>query len=414
MQRAAPALYKRSGRARFAGYWCQTGREFNEGLFMRLINDWSWKPDSLTSSAMKRGEQKLRDIKKAREQSMFDFNASARKRISAKAAKEHEKSRQQIRVYLERIKSPAAGATAGPRLNGPGSGVLHANELAGAADKTSSSNVRSGRRRNHGVASGSKQLGATARRNRRGVETARVSRRSTRANIVGSNRTGDAGADFMSWATIVMLKMSSTQARARFGDSSAAIRAGEAFPDNERDYVVVSPGTLMSQFSNVELDALMTQFGDARLGLSKPVKESAVKGYLSQFDASRHGPDGIAKTPYTQVQIAEAKVSTTQTAAKAKKKTPAAVVAKGAKGKGKTPLKAKTPKRREKLEQKGDGLGREGTPARFIREQYLAGKETANILEAVKKKFPKNTIKNSGYVSWYYNDMVKRGQIKKH
>lgn len=70
---------------------------------------------------------------------------------------------------------------------------------------------------------------------------------------------------------------------------------------------------------------------------------------------------------------------------------------------------AKAKKTRKVAKKVEIDLGREGTPARFIREQYLAGKDTATILKAAQKKFPKNKIKTPSYVAWYRSQMRKEG-----
>lgn len=60
---------------------------------------------------------------------------------------------------------------------------------------------------------------------------------------------------------------------------------------------------------------------------------------------------------------------------------------------------------------KSVNLGREGTPSRFIREQYLAGKETPDVVKALKAKFGRKTNlhKNPAQVSWYRSQMRSQG-----
>lgn len=76
--------------------------------------------------------------------------------------------------------------------------------------------------------------------------------------------------------------------------------------------------------------------------------------------------------------------------------------------------KAKTKKVAKKAAAvKGDGLGREGTPSRFVREQYKAGKSTPEVVKAVKTKFPKSGLNdNPSYISWYATQMRKSGLLK--
>lgn len=68
--------------------------------------------------------------------------------------------------------------------------------------------------------------------------------------------------------------------------------------------------------------------------------------------------------------------------------------------------------RAKKVSKKADvKLGREGTPSRFIREQYLAGKETAEVVKALKAKFARKTnlYKKPAQVSWYRSQMRSQG-----
>jgi len=73
---------------------------------------------------------------------------------------------------------------------------------------------------------------------------------------------------------------------------------------------------------------------------------------------------------------------------------------------------AKAKNRRKAKSTKVVELGREGTPARFIREQYLAGKGTGEIFKAAKKRFPRNKIKTPAYVSWYGTQLRKKGLLQ--
>lgn len=213
------------------------------------------------------------------------------------------------------------------------------------------------------------------------------------------------------WATVVVPNMQETRALARFTEGSApAIKWCEE--QEIKDYTVVQAGTRMSVFSHYELDALMRQFGDPRQGLKKDQKEAVVRSYLSQFDPARHGPDGLALTgAYYQTgttinggapgAAAEEDVQT-QTSGRKKK---AAAPPKGK-------AKQAAPKKRKGLADQGDGLGRPGTPARFIRERLAKGEAVEKIFEAAKKQFPKMAINNTGYVTWYRRDMEKRGLLK--
>lgn len=211
----------------------------------------------------------------------------------------------------------------------------------------------------------------------------------------------------MTWATVIVPNMTETRAIHRAGKSEDAIQWAEK--KDIKDYIVLAPGYKFASLSASELDALLKQFGDTRLGLKHDDKASVVMRLLSKYDPELHNGDGTARPGAYAAETKpaeETKAVETRTSGAAKKK-----AAPKAKGKA---LKAKAPKGHKKGLAGDDGLGREGTPARFIRELYLKGKETADIFEAAKKRFPKNDIKSASYVSWYRNDMVKRGLIKKH
>lgn len=206
----------------------------------------------------------------------------------------------------------------------------------------------------------------------------------------------------MTWATVIVPNMSETRCIHRCEESKLAIEWAEK--KEIKDYIVVAPGYRFASLSASELDALLKQFGDSRMGLKHDDKASVVMRLLAKYDPELHDGNGAARPgayPETKPAVMESEEVETQTAAAKKKAAP--------KGKKAKTLKAKPAKAREP---KGDGLGREGTPARFIREAYKAGKDTASIFTAVVKKFPKNEIKTSSYVSWYYNDMVKKGLMK--
>ena len=55
-------------------------------------------------------------------------------------------------------------------------------------------------------------------------------------------------------------------------------------------------------------------------------------------------------------------------------------------------------------------LGRERTESRFNREQYLAGKTTAEVVKALKRRSPKSRMaKKPAQVSRYRSDLRRRG-----
>jgi hypothetical protein len=205
--------------------------------------------------------------------------------------------------------------------------------------------------------------------------------------------------------------MSETRALGRFtGDKAVEVAKHEAqaLPDGMRDVTIVKPGHDLRPMNNAELDALMRQFGDARVGLSKDVKMLAVMHYLAQFDYTRHDNVSGALTGEAYITApveTEVEETTTGDGKKKIKK------AKGGGKKGKAVKAKANGKAKSNGAAKGDGLGREGTPARFIRELLAKGTDPEKIASQGAKKFPSNPI-TTAYVKWYQNDMKKKGLLK--
>jgi hypothetical protein len=78
------------------------------------------------------------------------------------------------------------------------------------------------------------------------------------------------------------------------------------------------------------------------------------------------------------------------------------------KAKGKKAKKANGAKAVAKTN--GDGMGREGTVTRFVREALKAGKEIGKVSELASKKFDNDKI-NKSYVSWHRSQMRKLGLV---
>lgn len=92
----------------------------------------------------------------------------------------------------------------------------------------------------------------------------------------------------MTWATIVLMCMGETRALMR-GEGVEEMRAvAKALPENLRDCTILHAQASVSFFNVAELDSLMRQFGDMRLGIKKERKEAAVKNWLSRFDPKNH------------------------------------------------------------------------------------------------------------------------------
>lgn len=213
----------------------------------------------------------------------------------------------------------------------------------------------------------------------------------------------------MTWATIVLMRMTQTRALSRHENVEAARTAGKQLPKEMRDYVIVEVGYDMRPFGNHDLDALMDQFGDPRKGLVKEVKSKLVLHYLELFDASRHGADGTLLKPYDPAPLEEKMETNTATGSNGatRKKAAPATKAKG-KGKGKTaaPVAAK-----KKAAAKEGAVPRIERPAFVIKEALQAGKTVDQILAITKKQFAGQEQINGTYVKWYQRKLAKDGDL---
>ncbi len=84
------------------------------------------------------------------------------------------------------------------------------------------------------------------------------------------------------------------------------------------------------------------------------------------------------------------------------------IMAKKAKGKKTAKIAAKKANGAKPV---GDGMGREGTVTRFVREQLATGKEVAKVSELASKKFDNDKI-GKAYVSWHKSQMKRLGILK--
>jgi len=322
---------------------------------MKLLADWAWKPDQMTKEALQRGNFKI-TAHRLESRNLFNFHVEPARKLTKEEVERRNVDRQLIRDYLERISA---------------------------------------------------------------------------AMLVPTEKIIRQKGGRMQWVALIDQTNKSARVVSKHATEMAARKAAGDIKGVE-EYTIIESGKSLRGLTDVEVDALMVQFDDKRTNLHRPLKELIVRGYLEQFDPTWHKPYGQVSNGHYQPPAipkeAEMEVQTSSTtkgkkAVKAKPAAKATAVKAAAKPAGKTngkktngkKVEAKAaPKGRQKVQDTGDGLGREGTPARFIREMYKAGKETKEIFEAAVKKFPDNNIKNTGYVSWYYNDMVKRGLIKKH
>lgn len=220
----------------------------------------------------------------------------------------------------------------------------------------------------------------------------------------------------ITWATLVTRKNGSVRVVERFLDQGAmatkrAEDARAALPDEVRDAtIIVLPTTKVGNlmWSDSELDAVLVQCGQTDLHLTRPKKLQMVSFYMSVFDATRHDVTTGALTGAAyQSNPAPGETDMSDEKQGAKKK---AAKKKGGAKKDKVAVPTKTPTGK-KAAKPTDGLGREGTPARFIRERLARGEDPEKIAKEGAKKFPDNPITTT-YVKWYANDMKKKGLLK--
>lgn len=221
--------------------------------------------------------------------------------------------------------------------------------------------------------------------------------------------------------TLVILEKEKTRAFARYKDPELALLAGDFEPDCRaaKDWVILGKDSPLTQLGHVERTALLRQFGITAVSGGKVHEEKAVMDYLLKFEPVREtlseeaqeirkgkrkdrADDHRPQKEKTDMASKKTKGGKVKETTKAMKKMAADAAAKKAKANGAT-----TPKTRAG----SDGLGREGTPARFIREEIKAGGDNAKIAEKAAKKFGNNAI-NASYVAWYRNKMKKDGLIK--
>lgn len=206
---------------------------------------------------------------------------------------------------------------------------------------------------------------------------------------------------------MVHVDLDRTRAVGRLPDMPLARAYAGTLPE-DWSVVAVNAESDIRHLRGREATALLLQFGyDGDVEeLDEDAKLAAVRGYLSLFDRVKHDDETFdlrAGETYGPVPALPAK---RPDGAKGRERKPAAGPRekKDGKPKGK---RASAPA----AKRNGDGLGPEGTPARFIREAWIAGKTSEAIVAACAKAFPKNPI-DKGYANWYRRDMIKKGLLK--
>lgn len=214
-------------------------------------------------------------------------------------------------------------------------------------------------------------------------------------------------------AIVVLLDFENTRAFARYNDYELALLAADFEPECRRakDWVILGKGAPTTQLGPSERRGLLTQLGlKEQSPRDRREEERLIMDALLKFEPVRDRLSAEAEELRTGKRIDRADDHRprqesdmgSKKSVKLKETTKAIKKAAAAKGAAKGTVKGAA---------KGDGLGREGTPARFIREEILAGSENAKIAEKAVKKFGNEKI-TSGYVAWYRNKMQKDGLIK--
>jgi hypothetical protein len=165
----------------------------------------------------------------------------------------------------------------------------------------------------------------------------------------------------------------------------------------------------MTQLGSTERYALMKAADVKTLSDDRKSQEEIIRKYLAKFEPVRDRLSDEAEKfrSGNRSDRADDHQRTQENDDMGSKKK----AAKGGKGK----LKAAAPKVKAaangEAKAEKDGLGREGTPARYIREAILKGSENEKIATDAAKKFDNAKIDNK-YVGWYRTQMRKAGLIQ--
>jgi hypothetical protein len=92
----------------------------------------------------------------------------------------------------------------------------------------------------------------------------------------------------MTWATFIYMNMGETRAILRRTTAAEVKEAVRQLPEHLQDGNIVYAISNLNFLNMAELDSIMRQFNDLRLGIKKERKEAAVKNWLSRFNAENH------------------------------------------------------------------------------------------------------------------------------
>lgn len=226
------------------------------------------------------------------------------------------------------------------------------------------------------------------------------------------------------WAIVVLLDFENTRAFARYPDPELALLAADFEPEcrQAKDWVILGKGAPTTQLGPAERRGLLTQLGltehsqliqrglEGRSSRDRGEEERLIMEALLKFEPVRDRLSAEAEALRTGKRIDRAedhrpRQETTDMGSKKSVKLKETTKA----------IKRAATEKSDKKAVKGGSLparvGRDGTPAKFIREEILAGGENGKIAEKAAKKFNNEKI-TSAYVAWYRNKMRKDGLIK--
>jgi hypothetical protein len=315
-------------------------------------NDWAWQPDEKTTSALKRGEARLAERRRAAKDDLITWNLDTPRRRPFTKKELKTKSQTSVDIFLYQYR------------NDPAEGLLKGRQ--------------------------------------------------------------------MSWASLLYYMMSDTYVLGRYPDRTKAEKAIKQFKGKLQydSFMIVDSNDPDIRFmGNAEINAIMLQCGDQRLGMKREQRLVAALHYISIYDKSRHRADGALLKPYkpapvegwtnmkvsetntTEAGSAEGTVEVAVPTAKAKKK--AAAEKKAAK---KTVKKVAKKASKGKAAKKSAGAKKERTPREgskgaVIRRLINEGKTYEQGLPALKKECTDTDKVTKGYWMWYAYDAEKKGTL---
>lgn len=360
---------------------------------MKARPDWSWKPDWITASAIKRGLSKVAEFNRRPREALIDLKRAAIKRMSLKERARIERENKLVREYVARREK-------GER-NDSGRVISIVQESKGDANHLSAEGRRVLPQPLRRVAGTRKRGRKTSQRVARTRAVRRAKNQSVSfAQKVGTIMSGD--------SIVVLLDGKNTKAFARFHDPELALLAADHEPEcrKAKDWVILGKGSIMTQLGPTERKALLSQAGVKEAPRVAKEEERVIMEFLLKFEPVRDRLSDEAEAHRNDRSETAAEHQSNQENTMAAKKG----AKKGAKKEVKKSAKSKAVAKSNGAA-KSDGLGREGSSARFIRELILKGGENKDIASKAASKFDNGKI-DSAYVAWYRNKMKQDGLLK--